>query len=501
LGLSLSFLAGIERTETEILCTLSSIVILYFTLSSLFWMGAEAIVVFKKLVVIFGSVSNKFVITLSLICWLLPLPLIISAIGTMGTKNNYMIHIQREANHTLGTDSVYGYCFVSDLRLLAGVVLAPMVLVMLFNIFMLVVAFRVIAQQNKKKFFQGGDRHLMKMTARNIISLVWLIVLFGVGWLFGLLTIREVSKISQYLFVILNAFQGFYFFLFIVLNQKEARNFWSGFLTRGLFKSSRLVTSHNKVYGNSSDYKLRGNLGYLTAVPANTNHKKNQLVNYLTLPDPATLYASDSFVSANDSALEPDNIPLQPVRTIRQGGAVVDNDSCIEVTTYFDDNEEDMEHTGIMVNKNSTLGEMLPIPELDGTSSVSDTKNPVGTESEHATNENDDSPIPPKRRKRKQRRVSEADINENDQYKPKHHKSKTVASAATRKTEPVANSGRDNDVMSAVENGASLRRGAAVLRQTKVTSFGEHRKSCQKKVVEPLQAPFEIANPLYSKEE
>ena len=390
-------------------------------------------------------------------------------------------------------------CFVSDLRLLAGVVLAPMVLVMLFNIFMLVVAFRVIVQQNKKKLFQGGDRHLMKMTVRNIVSLVWLIVLFGVGWLFGLLTIREVSRIFQYLFVILNAFQGFYFFLFIVLNQKEARNFWSGFLTRGLFKSSRLMTSHNKVYGNSSDYKLRGNQGYLTALPANTNPKRNQLVNYLTLPDPATLYASESFVSANDGALEPDNIPLQPVRTIRQGSAVVD-DSCIEVTTYFDD-EEDMEHTGIIVNKNSTLDEMLPIPGLDSTSSVSDTKNPARTESEHATIENDDTPTPPKRRKRKQRRVSEADINENDQYKPKHHKSKTIASVATRKTEPVANSGRENGVMSAVENGASFRMGAAVLRQTKVTSFGEHRISRQKKVVEPLQAPFEIPNPLYSKEE
>ena len=69
LGLCLSFVVGIQRTETEILCTLSSIVILYFILASLFWMGAEAVVMFKKLVVVFGSVSSKFVITLSLTCW------------------------------------------------------------------------------------------------------------------------------------------------------------------------------------------------------------------------------------------------------------------------------------------------------------------------------------------------------------------------------------------------------------------------------------------------
>ena len=69
LGMSVSFLVGIERTETEALCTLSSMVILYFTLASLFWMGAEALLMFKKLVVVFGSVSKKFVIAVSIVCW------------------------------------------------------------------------------------------------------------------------------------------------------------------------------------------------------------------------------------------------------------------------------------------------------------------------------------------------------------------------------------------------------------------------------------------------
>ena len=389
-------------------------------------------------------------------------------------------------------------CFISDLRLLAGVVLVPMILVMLFNIFMLVVAFRVIVQQNRKKFFQGGDRHLMKMGTRNIVSLIWLTVLFGLGWLFGLLTIREASKVFQYLFVILNAFQGFYFFLFIVINQKEARKFWTGMLTRGLFKSSRLMTSHNKVYGNSSDYKLRGNLGYLTALPTNTNQKKNQLVNYLTLPDPATLYASDSFASTHEGTLEPDAIPLQHVHTVRQGSAVVDNDSCIEVTTYFDDDSQDLEHVSIKVSKDSASGETLvPIPELESTSSVSETvskneANPGRADIEH---EEDDTPVPPKRHKRKQRRVSEPEVYENNPYKPRHNKSKTVTASLVTKSE------RESDAMSAIENGATQRRSAAVMRQTKITSFGEHRISRQKKVVEPLQTPFVITNPLYSKEE
>ena len=69
LGMSLSFMIGIDRTNTESLCTIMSMVILYFTLASLFWMGAEAVLMFKKLVVVFGSVSTKFVISVSLVCW------------------------------------------------------------------------------------------------------------------------------------------------------------------------------------------------------------------------------------------------------------------------------------------------------------------------------------------------------------------------------------------------------------------------------------------------
>ena len=394
--------------------------------------------------------------------------------------------------------------------------LAPLILVMLFNIFMLSVAFRVIVKQNKKKFFQGGDRHLMKMSVRNIISLVWLIVLFGVGWLFGFLTIRDASKAFQYIFVILNAFQGFYFFLFIVLNQKEARKFWTGIITRGFIKSSRLVTSQNKVYGNSSDYKVREYVGYLTALPANTNQKRNQLVNYLTLPDPATLYASESFVSTNEGVLEPDTIPLQHVHNVRQS-ARVDDDSCIEVTTYFDDGERDTENRGTVSNDSPSGEILLPVPELDNTSSVisstmvqeHDTmQNHSHVNVEHTTEEIDDTPIPPKRRKRKSKikhQMSEAYIFETDPKELKHPRSKTITtstSPAAKKTDSAADGERsEGNVISATKGGAPERKSTTVLRQTKISSFGEHRISRQRKVVEPLQAPFEIANPLYSKEE
>ena len=69
LGMYFWFLVGIGRTDTEALCTIMSLIIQYFSLASLFWMGAEALLMFKKLIIVFGSISLKFVIAVSLICW------------------------------------------------------------------------------------------------------------------------------------------------------------------------------------------------------------------------------------------------------------------------------------------------------------------------------------------------------------------------------------------------------------------------------------------------
>ena len=65
----LVFTVGVERTENSIGCTVSSVLIQYFTLASVFWMGAEAVLMFKKLIIVFGNVTTKFVVAISLICW------------------------------------------------------------------------------------------------------------------------------------------------------------------------------------------------------------------------------------------------------------------------------------------------------------------------------------------------------------------------------------------------------------------------------------------------
>ena len=46
-----------------------SALIHYFTLVAVMFMGAEAVLMFKKLVIVFGSTSTKFFVIVSLICW------------------------------------------------------------------------------------------------------------------------------------------------------------------------------------------------------------------------------------------------------------------------------------------------------------------------------------------------------------------------------------------------------------------------------------------------
>ena len=63
------FVCGINRTAVYGGCVAVSALIHYFTLVSVMFMGAVAVLMFQKLVIVFGSTSVKFLVTLSLICW------------------------------------------------------------------------------------------------------------------------------------------------------------------------------------------------------------------------------------------------------------------------------------------------------------------------------------------------------------------------------------------------------------------------------------------------
>jgi len=63
------FVCGINRTSVYGGCVAVSALIHYFTLVAVMWMGAEAVLMFQKLVIVFVRITTKFIIAVSLVCW------------------------------------------------------------------------------------------------------------------------------------------------------------------------------------------------------------------------------------------------------------------------------------------------------------------------------------------------------------------------------------------------------------------------------------------------
>ena len=63
------FLIGIDRTETEVGCTAFSLLIQYFSMASVAWMGAESVLMIKKLIIVFGHITTKHIVIISIIAW------------------------------------------------------------------------------------------------------------------------------------------------------------------------------------------------------------------------------------------------------------------------------------------------------------------------------------------------------------------------------------------------------------------------------------------------
>ena len=63
------FVAGIDQTDPFGGCVAVSALIQYFTLVSVMWMGAEAVLMFQKLIIVFVQITTRYIVTVSLVCW------------------------------------------------------------------------------------------------------------------------------------------------------------------------------------------------------------------------------------------------------------------------------------------------------------------------------------------------------------------------------------------------------------------------------------------------
>ena len=70
-----------------------SVLVHYFALVAVMWMGAEALLMFRKVVIVFVRITTKYVIAVSLVCWCKLLNLRDKKLyACMHHKNNYVHH-------------------------------------------------------------------------------------------------------------------------------------------------------------------------------------------------------------------------------------------------------------------------------------------------------------------------------------------------------------------------------------------------------------------------
>ncbi|XP_003385399.2 PREDICTED: adhesion G-protein coupled receptor G2-like [Amphimedon queenslandica] len=245
------FVAGIDRVSVRVGCVTVGVLIHYFALVSWMWMGAEAVMMFQKLVIVFSNITWKYILFVSIICWAVPLlPLTI----TVSIDPDFYIYGNASNNE-------YSFCFIGELMPFLTAFLIPVFLILLFNLVIFVIIIIVVIKHNLKKNKRLGKSMKTKDAIKMLIPLAGVMLLFGLTWIFGVFTfISEpgVSNTVQFLFIFFNAFQGFFIFLFFVIFSSESRDAWRAFFyreKRNISSNKTAVIGSSQV--NTNRYKTR----------------------------------------------------------------------------------------------------------------------------------------------------------------------------------------------------------------------------------------------------
>ena len=91
-----------------------------------------------------------------------------------------------------------------------------------------------------------------------MISIMGVMALFGLTWVFGALTVREASTAFQFLFATFNSLQGFFIFLFFCVFGKEGRELWLHVLCCG--RKIKSVTASKQQNEKLAKYTAPGRL-------------------------------------------------------------------------------------------------------------------------------------------------------------------------------------------------------------------------------------------------
>ncbi|XP_071507981.1 adhesion G-protein coupled receptor G6-like [Diadema antillarum] len=225
---------GVEEVELLPCCILAGF-LQFFMLASLFWMGVEGYNMHNSLVRVFNNYTPNFLRKASLVAW--GCPLLIVAITTGAARQSYA-----------ETD----YCFLRFWPLIGGV-LAPIGLIMIFN---LVVFVRVIRRLNETFAGRKIKETEKRQSLRRFQNAICILLLMGLTWALGYLSIiSPASEAVLAVFTVLNSLQGCFIFMLYCVRQPQVRRIWSNQLQCCLPESMRASSFGSTSDNTSSTFK------------------------------------------------------------------------------------------------------------------------------------------------------------------------------------------------------------------------------------------------------
>ena len=166
-------------------------------------------------------------------------------------------------------------CFLSHVGAFWGAFLAPILAVMLFNVVLFVCIAVVLILHIRRRSKRKGESTDYKAIFRTSCSIFGLMCLFGLTWLFAILTFSAsgLRETFQLLFTIFNSLQGAFIFIFICVLSPDAREGWKRLFCR------KTHSRHSKL----SQYSSSSKSGTLTSTLGRSNGSSTLKVKILAL--------------------------------------------------------------------------------------------------------------------------------------------------------------------------------------------------------------------------
>ena len=122
-------------------------------------------------------------------------------------------------------------CFLSHPGAFWGAFLAPLLAIIVFNAVIFVCVIVVLIKHVRKTAALKLQSVSKNEVVRLIFSIGGVMFLFGLTWLFAILTfsVEGLRETFQILFTIFNSFQGLFIFVFLCLMSSDVREEWKRF--------------------------------------------------------------------------------------------------------------------------------------------------------------------------------------------------------------------------------------------------------------------------------